>query len=514
MTDPTRVPVLMGTGQLRANRERRVDQVREPLELLCDAASSAAADTGLPAAEVLAGVDDVSAVCTASWTYDDLAAVVGRRLGATPRHCTDAPMGGQWPVRLVDAAAARIAAGESTRALVVGGEAQASVTLLGKSGIDPATLGWSTAPGGPPHFDPDDLGTARMQAAGLVLPARIYPLYENRLQADLGLTPAENLRWSAELYAAFSQVAAQLPASWSTTARSADELATVTPDNRMIYEPYPLGMNAMPHVDQAAAVLMTSWSEARRLGIPDDRLVFVPGGAGCDDTVDLLDRNGYGASAALGEVLDRTLHLGGLTAAELDLLDVYSCFPVVPKLALQHLGLPREAVPTVTGGHSSFGGPLNSYSLHAVATMAARLRDDVDARSGLVHANGGYLTYQHAVLLTSSPPPDGYVGRPDPVRSPSVRAPSAADPRQLLVDGAFEVTVETATVLHDRAGEPSQAFVIGRTASGVRTGAASAVGDNATARALSLDALPDGVRTQIGRSVRVGAVDGQAVLTV
>ncbi len=521
MTEEPRLPVLIGSGQLRANRERDPGRAREPLELLAEAAGLAARDTGIGPDDggLLRRVDDVSAVCTASWTYDDLASVVGRRVGASPRTCTDAPMGGQWPVRLLDAAAARIAAGESTLALVVGGEAQASVSAFGKAGIDPARdLGWSTAPGGPPRFDPADLGTERMHLAGLVLPARNYPLFENRLQHDLGLSPEENLRWSAELYAAFSRVAAEQPAAWSPEPRTVDDLATVGPGNRMISEPYPLGLNAMPHVDQAAAVLLTSQAEARRLGVPDERMVHVRGGAACDDSADLLDRVAYGSSAALGAVLDASLSAAGVSAAELDLVDVYSCFPVVPKLAALHLGLPRDpirpnSVLTVTGGHSGFGGPLNSYSLHALATMFGRLRDGPAANVGLVHANGGYLTYQHAVVLATTPHPDGYVGRPEPVTAPRDGAPPAADPRELLTDGeSVELVVETATVEHGRDGEPSQAFVIGRTPNGVRTAAATRPGDRDSAAALSLFPAADGRRSQVGRAVRLACRDGVPVI--
>ncbi|MDQ1635588.1 MAG: acetyl-CoA C-acetyltransferase, partial [Frankiaceae bacterium] len=230
VTDPSRVPVVLGTAQLRTNPERSVKAAREPLTLLLEVARGAAADAVRRPGQVmsvLAGVDDVSAVRTVSWTYDELARRLARELGAEPRTCTDVGIGGQWPVRLVDAAAARIAAGESTVALVVGGEAQASVTALGRAGVDPvAELGWSTDPGGPPRFDPADLGTERMHAAGLVLPARVYPLFENRLQADLGLTPEQSSAESAELYAAFSDVAAANPYAWKPQRRTAAEIVT------------------------------------------------------------------------------------------------------------------------------------------------------------------------------------------------------------------------------------------------------------------------------------------------
>ncbi len=521
LIDPSHVPVILGTAQLRTNPERTVDGAREPLTLLLEVARGAAADAvgpGPRAASLLAAADDVAAVRTVSWTYDELADRLGRELGAHPGTTTDVAIGGQWPVRLVDAAAARIAAGRSTVALVVGAEAQASVSALGRAGVDPAKdLGWTTDPGGPPRFDPADLGSERMHAAGLVLPARIYPLFENRLQADLGLTPAESSAESAELYAAFSDIAADNPYAWKPQQRTAAEIATPGPGNRMVCEPYPLAMNAMPHVDQAAAVLLTSLAFAREIGVPDDRVVHVWSGAGCDDTADLLDREGYGHSAALADVLDRTLAQAEVPASSVDLLDVYSCFPVVPKLAARHLGLPKAVVPTVTGGHSSFGGPLNSYSLHAVATTAQRLRDERGAASaprfGLVHANGGYLTAQHAVLLATDAAPAGYVGQPEPMR----RSPTtvrSADVRELLADrDRCDLLIETATVEHGRDGRPAQAFVIGRTEAGVRTAVASAPGDPATAATLSLAALPEGVISYVGRRVTVVATDGGPVLT-
>jgi acetyl-CoA C-acetyltransferase len=273
----------------------------------------------------------------------------------------------------------------------------------------------------------------------------------------------------------------------------------------MVCEPYPLAMNAMPHVDQAAAVIVTSLGTARRHGIADRALVHVWGGAGADDVPDVLARDSFGRSCALSAALDRCLQQAGVSSGQLDLVDVYSCFPVVPKLAGLHLGLPRDATLSVTGGHSCFGGPLNSYSVHALATMAQRVREG--AGLGLVHANGGYLTYQHAVLLGRHPHPDGYVGRPDPVQltHPQTPAPASAP-----ADGEHaDVVVETATVEHGRAGSPVQAFLIARTAGGRRLAACTTRGDAASAAVLSLDALPADRTSHVGRAFRLtGLGDG------
>jgi acetyl-CoA C-acetyltransferase len=486
-TDP-RSPVIIGVGQLLSNRGRSVEGAREPLDLVREALAQAAT------AEQLRSADAVYAVHIASWAYDNLASQVARAVGSSAATLVDTVLGGHLPVRLLDQAAARIWAGDSEVALLVGGEAQASVTLLGKAGIDPVSLGWSAEPGGPPGFGLDQLGSAGMQAAQLFQPTRVYPLYENRLQADLGQTPAEALAWSAQIYADLSTVAAAHPSAWNPVALTPEQVTA----GRLVCEPYPLGMNAMPHVDQAAALVVTSWAKAQEWGIAD--VVHVWGGAGADDNPDILQRKDFSGSPAMRMALDRCLEQGGVTATDLAFVDVYTCFPVVPKLAALHLGLPRDQVLSVTGGHSSFGGPLNSYSVHSLATAVGALRD---GGVGLVHANGGYLTYQHAVLLSSVPHPDGYVGQPAPQAAAEGGAPAL-----LSVDGALDVVVETLTVEHSRDGEPRQAFLVARTATGERIAVCSAVDDVATPKALSLDALPDGLTTHVGRSLPISVEGG------
>ena len=491
--DPDRRPVVVGVGQLRANRERTVEGAREPLDLLRAALLLAEQDAGVPG--LLATADAVHAVKVASWAYDDLARRAGASVGAAPRHCEDTGLGGHLPVRLLDRAAARIWAGDSDIALLVGGEAQATVSLLRKAGLDPvADLGWSAAPGGPPAFDLDQLGSAAMQDAGLMAPTRVYPLFENRLQADLGLTPEQAHAESARLYSRLTEVAAAHPAAWIREERTPEQVGTAGPGNRMVCEPYPLSMNAMPHVDQAAAVILMSADAARSRGIGEAALVHVWGGAGADGSSDVLSRSAFGRVPALEQALDRALALGEVGPRDLDLVDVYSCFPVVPKLVAQHLGLPRDTALSVTGGHSAFGGPLNSYSLHAIATLVERLRS---GGTGLVHGNGGYLTYQHAVLLSSRPHERGYVGVPE------ADAVQDAPVQVVPLTAEADVVVETATVEHGRDGQPAQAFVVGRTADGSRIAVATPPGDRATAAVLSLAALLPGATTHVGRAVRL-----------
>lgn len=154
---------------------------------------------------------------------------------------------------------------------------------------------------------------------------------------------------------------------------------------------------------------------------------------------------------------------------------------------------------SVTGGHSAFGGPMNTYTLFSVVAVAQRLREG--GGLALVHGNGGFVSYQHAVLLSAQSHPHGYVGEPDPVAITPV-APPVLVP---ATDGL--VTVEAATVEHDRDGAPATGFLIGRTLGGSRIAVQTA--DAASARVLSLQngeivgrtvsLTTDGARVRVAR---------------
>ena len=92
-----------------------------------------------------------------------------------------------------------------------------------------------------------------------------------------------------ELFAPFSKVAAKNPFSSSPVERSVEEFTTVTDENRMICDPYPRLMVARDQVNQGAAALLMSVAAARRLGVPEEKWVYLRGHA--DQTEqDLLDR--------------------------------------------------------------------------------------------------------------------------------------------------------------------------------------------------------------------------------
>src|SRR5204862_83484 len=88
------------------------------------------------------------------------------------------------------------------------------------------------------------------------------------------------------------------------------------------------------------------------------------------------DRADYHTLPGLRRAGALLLEAVGLGIERVQHLDLYSCFPIAPRLSAAMLGLaPDDPRPlTVTGALPWFGGPGSNYTTHAVATLAERLR--------------------------------------------------------------------------------------------------------------------------------------------
>lgn len=158
-------------------------------------------------------------------------------------------------------------------------------------------------------------------------PLEIYPLYENALRADRGMSIEENRAFLAEYCAGFSKIASENPRAWFRKARTSQEIETVTDRNRMVNFPYTKYMNPIMNVNQAAALVMMGSDTARRLGIPRDKWVYPHGGADGTDRWFLSDRNDFTSSTVVREVSSECLAMAGRKIGDMDFFDLYSCFP-------------------------------------------------------------------------------------------------------------------------------------------------------------------------------------------
>jgi acetyl-CoA C-acetyltransferase len=446
------LPILVGVGQI-TDRGDELATKREPVALMADATRCALEDAEC---RQLAGrIDSVRVVNTLSGaSYEAPADMLAQRLELATGERLYTAIGGNGPQWLVNRSADDLAAGRRRAVLIAGGEALHTLRLASKNRVD---LPWTHGRGRAATIGDDRQGSHPDEwRYGLQMPTQIYPLFEIALRAHEGRDPAVHQERLARLAASFAAVAARNPHAWFRDGKSAAEIGTVTPVNRMIAYPYPKYMTSIIEVDQAAAVIMTTVGEARALGISPSRWVYVHGGGEASDLWFLKDRVDFHSSPGMTEAF-RQADVG---SADLDLLDLYSCFPVAPQIAARVLDVPGDGTRplTVTGGLPYFGGAGNNYTLHAIATMVERLRGTSGAR-GLVSALGWYLT-KHAV---------GIYGAAAPER-PWSRAPIAD--RQRAIDTLPHPTfvdacegggrIETYTVLHDRDGAMTQALLVVR----------------------------------------------------
>ncbi|KQX74586.1 crotonase/enoyl-CoA hydratase family protein [Aeromicrobium sp. Root472D3] len=485
--DP-RTPVVVGVGQVV---QREPDAAADPVALAARALRAAAADSGV-GDDLLRAADAVYAIPSASWTYRDQAALVAEAVGASPsERVQSTPYGGDGSQLLVNEAAAAVASGRSSIVLVAGAEAGSTLAALQKDGRSPS---WPVQEDG---AAPDRVvGVDRVAnnevetAAGLGAPVFMYALIESAVRRRRGHDVPTHRRAVAGLWSRMSAIAARNPYAWSPTEVGADELATATPANRAISEPYNKLLCANLQVDLASGLVVTSVAAAQAAGVPQDRWVFVLAGASAHDEWFVSERADLSRSPAIRAAGRAVLDHAGLTIDEVAHVDLYSCFPSAVQIAADALDLPVDDPDrplSVTGGLTFAGGPGNAYGSHAIATMVPILRADPTS-TGLSTSLGWYAT-KHAVGLYSATPPRAAYAH----LRPTVDRPPA---RRALRTHEGDVVVEAVTVPYDRSGRPEAAVLSTLTPDGDRVLVRT---DDAAIVALAVDGDP------IGRTVRLAA---------
>lgn len=489
MNNPDRIPVIVGVGQINDRREEDRAAGLDSLALMEAALRRAEADAGgdwLSALDTLSTVDQIS--------FPDLTCIapaLADRLGAAPKvtETTEMPHGDS-PIRLLNRAANRIAAGEATICAIVGAEA------LRTAAARAAAEG--KRPGDILRSSPKRKVNPYRRAFGLVAPTDMYPLYENACRHAWGQDLAAGQAETGRLWAGLSRVAAETAGAWIRNPVTAEEITTPSPANRPVAHPYLKLMVANASVNQGAGSLVTSLAEARRRGIPDARLVHVGAGAAAQEPYELLDRPDFTASPSMETVLARTLDFNGLTAEDLALVELYSCFPVVPKLARRSLNWPEDRPVSTFGGLTFGGAPVANYMSHAVVAMTRALRGTADR--GLLYANGGIVTTNHAIVISGAPLDTTLPRDPDvQAEADAKRAPVPA----LDEDHEGPVTLESWTVLYDRQARPVRGIVVARTPAGARTLAEVPPEDAAL-----IATLTDGAIDPVGLEGRITAANG------
>jgi acetyl-CoA C-acetyltransferase len=477
-----RIPVIVGVGEI-IDRPKEIAAGLEPLALLVEALKRAEQDSG---GKLLGETQSLDIVNFLSWRYQDPAKQLSDRLGIQPAHAYYGPVGGESPIRYLHEAAQRIARGECSVAAICGAEAQSTATKAERAGVD---LPWT--PFAHDVEEPKRGAVFQKPMAvklGVFRPVTVYPLYEAATSAHWGQTPREAMAESGQLWSTYSAVASQNPNAWLKKRFAPDEITTPTPDNRLIAWPYTKLQVANPTVNMGGAILLTSLAKARAAGMAEDRLIHVWGGASAEEPRDYLVRDQFFESHPQNAVLKAVMDLAGGDGKKFDAIELYSCFPCVPKMARRTLGLGPDVQPTVTGGLTFFGAPLNTYMTHAACAMVSKLRNG--AKLGLLYGQGGFVTKHHGLVLSREAPKEA-LAQDTSVQAEADRHRRAVPDFVTEADGKGKV--ESFTVLYGRGGDVEHGVVMMRTKDDARALARVQANDGATlAHLLNMDRTPVG----------------------
>ena len=454
-------PIIVGAAQFTQHKQTL--NPLDPLSLIVKTSRMALADTG--ADDLKKFIDSIYMININSWSYEDAPGELSKILGIKPIRKVYLPDGGDTPQMLVNRAAKAIATGESKTILITGAEAAYSVY---REKIGKITLNWPESKN--PKYMEDKLwhGTSDFENKyGMIFPSCSYAMFETAIRAESGRSLEEHRLHMGKLFEHYSQIASKNPYAWSQRSFTAEEISTPTPENRYIIHPYTKYMCSNLFVDQAGSLIITSEQIAEKLKIDHKLWVYLMGGADLKNIFNISQRPLLYNSPAAREGSRLALEQAGLKLEDIDVFDIYSCFPSIVQIIRNELGLSEDDSRdfTVTGGLPYFGGPWSNYSIHAIITTVNHIRKNPSLKI-MVVANGGYNTKQSFGIYGIKPPVISWIDRDDTEIQEIILAKALPEP---VEEANGRITVEAYTIYYYRDGKPKRVIVIGRLENGRRT---------------------------------------------
>ncbi|MEP5763579.1 MAG: hypothetical protein ABJ308_03265 [Halieaceae bacterium] len=456
-TIPPQTPVLIGAATLQQRLEEP-GAGREAVELMVAALELAADRSGCPA--LLQRADRIE-VPKGIWGYSDPARLIADAIGAASATTVLAEIG-ILQQSLINRACDSIARGEAVVILVAGAEAKYRALRCQIADVEVPETTQSDVEADLVLTPDAELWSPVESAAGLGMPVGYYAIMDSALRHAQGMSVDAHREQMAQMYADFSAVAAGNEDAWLRKTVDADTIREPSAKNPMLAFPYTKLHNSQWNVDQAAGLIFCAAGVAEELGIAREHWVFPLAATESNAMSVLAARVQLHRNQGFKLAGEKLLALTGKRIEDIELLELYSCFPQAVRVQLQELGLSPARPLTVTGGMTFAGGPLNNYVLQATAKMAERLQQKPGA-SGLVTSVSGMNTKQACALYCTDANPDGWQ-----FSDLSAEVAAATALTEVLEDYAGEATIAGFTVLY-QAAEPWRAVVVCDLPTGQRT---------------------------------------------
>lgn len=455
---PSNTPILVCFSSVQ-QKNSDLSASDEAITLMSEACQKAANSVNCP--ELLSQCERIY-VPEGMWAYKDPARIVADNIQATNATSVFAKIGITQQT-LMGEACQRIQDGRESIILVTGGEAKFRQLQATIQGIEISDTVQADDVEADVVMQPDaELWLLEETTAGLGMPVSYYSVMESAYRHAKGQSIDENRDNLAEIYSHFADAANNNPHAWKQDKIAADYIRNPSDKNPMLAFPYTKLHNTSWNVNQACAMFFTSIEKARQLGIDESNWIYPHVSSENNAMLAVAQRPDIHRSIGAEKSAQAALTYTGLSAKDINIVDLYSCFPVAVEMYADAFGLTDKNNFSCTGGMPFAGGPLNNYALQAACRVFELLHQDEHA-IGLTSSVSGLITKQGFGLWSKQAPknPFAFIDVSDEV---------VAEEKPLNVIGSYhgEAVITGYTVTYHK-GERQRAIAICDLPNGQRT---------------------------------------------
>lgn len=441
---PPSTPIIVGVG-VKNQKHSDPTLASTAIELMTSAVKAAAEDAGN---NKLLEECDTILVTKGIWDYSDPGRLIAREVGAE-RTTTVLTDFGILQTTLLAEAAKRIANKEAEVVIVTGGEARYRHLMGQINGVElEDTVQENDVPD--EFLQPQaEMWLDAESNAGLAMPVGFYAILEMAQMHASGRGIEEHRDYLGNLYSRFSEIAMDNPHAWNKGVMKAEEIRNPAGKNTMLAFPYTKKHNTSMNVDQSSALIFCSVEKAEALNIPRSQWVFPRAIVESNHMNAVSQSRDLSRSIGADVAAKRLLEAVGMSAAEVDFLDLYSCFPIAVQSYANALHVSPDQEYSYTGAMPFAGGPMNNYVFQSTCRLVELLRVNSDTKPeshGLISAVSGMLTKQGFGILSTLPPEAGTGFIFDDVTEQVAKENA---PLEVLESFVGEATIASYTVLYE-----------------------------------------------------------------
>ena len=292
----------------------------------------------------------------------------------------------------------KIIKGEIRAGLILGGESRAKMIAALKEGIEYKEMELSTNPDKYVKAKDDLYGEGEAEALGLMA-VGYYAVMESAMRKSKSLNLKEHEDYLGSMYADFSEIASKNQYAASDKSISKDQIMLANSDNKPMAYPYNKYHCTSWNVSQASAILICEEGLADQLNISKQKRIYPMASSETNHMIALIQRPSLISSAGLKLASEKINEVVDKHSINLNLIDLYSCFPVAVQQFENVLNLNTKTSRTITGAMPFAGGPLNNYMLHATVQALLKLRSQ--SGHSLITGVSGMMTKQSFCLWSS-----------------------------------------------------------------------------------------------------------------